>query len=72
MPELQIIETLVILFGVGAIIAFLFQRVRLPSVLAFIVTGAVGFAVGFEYREEDGFFQPDPVVVAGETAAAVT
>lgn len=34
--------------------------------------GPVGFAVGFEYREEDGFFQPDPVVVAGETADVPT
>jgi len=34
--------------------------------------GPVGFAVGFEYREEDGSFQPDPVVVAGETADVPT
>lgn len=34
--------------------------------------GAVGFAVGFEHREEDGFFTPDPVVAAGETADVPT
>jgi iron complex outermembrane receptor protein len=30
--------------------------------------GPVGFAIGYEHREEDGSFTPDPVVVAGETA----
>jgi iron complex outermembrane receptor protein len=34
--------------------------------------GPVGFAIGFEYREEDGAFQPDPIVVAGETADVPT
>ncbi|MCU0989888.1 MAG: TonB-dependent receptor, partial [Xanthomonadales bacterium] len=34
--------------------------------------GAVGFAVGIEYREEDGSFIPDPVVAAGETADVPT
>jgi iron complex outermembrane receptor protein len=34
--------------------------------------GPLGFAVGFEYREEDGAFTPDPVVVAGETADVPT
>jgi len=34
--------------------------------------GALGFAVGFEYREEDGAFTPDPVVAAGETADVPT
>lgn len=34
--------------------------------------GPVGFAVGFEYREEDGDFVPDPVVAAGETADVPT
>jgi iron complex outermembrane receptor protein len=34
--------------------------------------GAVGFAVGYEHREEDGFFTPDPVVAAGETADVPT
>ncbi|AEG11370.1 TonB-dependent receptor [Shewanella baltica] len=32
--------------------------------------GAVGFAIGAEYRRESGFFNPDPVVVAGESTAA--
>jgi iron complex outermembrane recepter protein len=30
--------------------------------------GPVGFAIGYEHREEDGAFTPDPVVAAGETA----
>src|SRR4029453_16188786 len=30
--------------------------------------GPLGFAVGYEHREEDGNFIPDPVLVAGETA----
>jgi iron complex outermembrane receptor protein len=34
--------------------------------------GALGFAVGFEHREEDGNFIPDPVVAAGETADVPT
>jgi iron complex outermembrane receptor protein len=34
--------------------------------------GPVGFAIGFEYREEDGSFTPDPVVAAGETADVPT
>ncbi len=34
--------------------------------------GAVGFAIGYEHREEDGSFVPDPVVAAGETADVPT
>ena len=34
--------------------------------------GPFGFAVGFEHREEDGSFVPDPVVAAGETADVPT
>ena len=34
--------------------------------------GPLGFAVGFEHREEDGSFVPDPVVAAGETADVPT
>lgn len=30
--------------------------------------GPLQFAAGFEHREQDGFFQPDAVVVAGESA----
>lgn len=32
--------------------------------------GAVGFAIGAEYRRDAGFFNPDPVIVAGEGTAA--
>jgi iron complex outermembrane receptor protein len=34
--------------------------------------GTLGFAVGYEHREEDGAFIPDPVVAAGETADVPT
>jgi iron complex outermembrane receptor protein len=34
--------------------------------------GSLGFAVGFEYRDEEGSFTPDPIVVAGETADVPT
>lgn len=30
--------------------------------------GPLAFAFGFEHREQDGFFQPDSVVIAGESA----
>ncbi|WP_394131085.1 TonB-dependent receptor plug domain-containing protein [Shewanella maritima] len=32
--------------------------------------GAVAFAIGAEYRHESGYFNPDPVIVAGEGTAA--
>lgn len=32
--------------------------------------GAVGFAIGAEYRRDTGFYNPDPVIVAGEGTAA--
>lgn len=32
--------------------------------------GAVGFAIGAEYRRDSGYYNPDPVIVAGEGTAA--
>ncbi|ABM00044.1 TonB-dependent siderophore receptor [Shewanella amazonensis] len=32
--------------------------------------GAVGFAIGAEYRYDSGYYNPDPVIVAGEGTAA--
>ena len=32
--------------------------------------GAAAFAIGAEYRHESGYFNPDPVIVAGEGTAA--
>ncbi|MCL1073185.1 TonB-dependent receptor [Shewanella dokdonensis] len=32
--------------------------------------GAVSFAIGAEYRYESGYFDPDPVVVAGDSSSA--
>jgi iron complex outermembrane recepter protein len=34
--------------------------------------GALAFAIGYEHREEDGRYIPDPVLVAGETADVPT
>ncbi len=34
--------------------------------------GSMGYAIGYEYREEKGTFTPDPVVAAGETADVPT
>lgn len=45
---------------------------NLAGTIMDLPAGPMGFAVGFEYREEDGSFQPDPVVVAGETADVPT
>ncbi len=41
---------------------------NLSGSLLELPAGPLGFAVGFEYREQEGFFQPDAVVVAGESA----
>lgn len=32
--------------------------------------GVIGFAIGAEYRDESGYYKPDPIVVAGESTAA--
>ncbi|HLF32258.1 MAG TPA: TonB-dependent receptor [Xanthomonadales bacterium] len=34
--------------------------------------GFIGWAIGYEYRDEEGTFTPDPVVAAGETADVPT
>ncbi|MCH7743146.1 MAG: TonB-dependent receptor [Proteobacteria bacterium] len=36
--------------------------------LATLPAGELGFAVGFEYRDHDGSFRPDPIAASGETA----
>ncbi|MEM9592920.1 MAG: TonB-dependent receptor [Acidobacteriota bacterium] len=41
---------------------------NLAGDLVTLPTGTVGFAVGFEYRDHDGSFQPDPIAASGETA----
>lgn len=45
---------------------------NLTGDLVELPAGTLGFAVGFEHREEDGSFTPDPVVAAGETADVPT
>lgn len=45
---------------------------NLTGELVDLPAGALGFAIGYEHREEDGNFIPDPVVVAGETADVPT
>ncbi|MGD8326052.1 MAG: TonB-dependent receptor [Sphingomonadales bacterium] len=46
---------------------FLDFTINVSGDLFDLPAGAVGAAVGFEYRDQDGFFDPDPVVVAGES-----
>ena len=36
--------------------------------LATLPAGELGFAVGFEYRDHDGSYRPDPIAASGETA----
>jgi iron complex outermembrane receptor protein len=45
---------------------------NLSGDLVELPAGALGFAVGYEHREEDGQYIPDPVLVAGETADVPT
>jgi iron complex outermembrane receptor protein len=45
---------------------------NLAGELLDLPAGGLGFAIGMEYREEDGAFTPDPVVAAGETADVPT
>ena len=42
--------------------------INLTGSFAGLSAGDIGWAAGYEYREEDGFFIPDGVVTAGETA----
>ena len=46
--------------------------VNLTGDLFELPAGTLGFAIGYEHREEDGSFTPDPVVAAGETADVPT
>lgn len=45
---------------------------NLTGDLVELPAGPLGFAIGYERREEDGSFTPDPVVAAGETADVPT
>lgn len=45
---------------------------NLTGDLVELPAGALGFALSYEHREEDGSFTPDPVGVAGETADVPT
>jgi len=45
---------------------------NLSGELVDLPAGPLGFAIGFEHREEAGSFTPDPVVAAGETADVPT
>lgn len=40
---------------------------NLSGSLADLPAGPLGFAVGYEYREQSGFFDPDPIVAAGDS-----
>lgn len=41
---------------------------NITGTLAEVSAGNIGFAAGFEYREHDGSFEPDPIALSGETA----
>ncbi len=41
---------------------------NISSTLVDLPAGPLAFAVGLEHREQDGFFQPDAIVVAGDSA----
>jgi CPA2 family monovalent cation:H+ antiporter-2 len=53
--ELEFLKTLVIIFGVSAFVVFLLQKVRVPSIVGFLVAGALlgphGFAIIQEVHE---------------------
>jgi iron complex outermembrane recepter protein len=40
---------------------------NLSGTLAELPAGPLGVAVGYEYREQSGFFDPDPIVAAGDS-----
>lgn len=41
--------------------------INLTGDLLELPAGPLSFAVGYEFRDQDGHFQPDPIVVAGES-----
>ena len=41
--------------------------VDLSGTLAQLPAGPLGVAVGYEYRDQSGFFDPDPIVAAGDS-----
>jgi len=53
--ELEFLKTLVIIFGVSAFVVFLLQKLRVPSIVGFLIAGAAlgphGFGIIREVRE---------------------
>ena len=41
--------------------------VNISGTLAELPAGPLGIAVGYEYRDQSGFFNPDPIVAAGDS-----
>jgi iron complex outermembrane receptor protein len=41
--------------------------VNLSGTLAELPAGPLGVAIGYEYRDQSGFFDPDPIVAAGDS-----
>ncbi len=52
-PDFPLIEAAVLIFGIGTILAFIFQRFQLPSVLAFILTGVLAGPSGLDLLHEE-------------------
>ena len=53
--ELQFLKTLVIIFGASAFVVFLLQKLKVPSIVGFLIAGAAlgphGFGMIREIRE---------------------
>src|SRR5687768_6765 len=47
MPELTVLRDLLVLFGLGVAVVVLFHRVRIPSIVGFLITGVVCGPYGF-------------------------
>jgi len=45
--ELHFLKTLVILFGVSAFVVFLLQKLKIPSIVGFLIAGAALCFRGF-------------------------
>jgi CPA2 family monovalent cation:H+ antiporter-2 len=57
--ELQFLKTLVIIFGASAFVVFLLQKLKIPSIVGFLIAGAAlgphGFGIIREIREVEFF-----------------
>lgn len=52
MDQFAVLQDLLVIFGIGLIAVVLFHRLRLPAVLAFLVTGVVCGPYGFKFVDD--------------------